>query len=131
MPRARTRRIRTEIEGIDDVVDLLETIGDRAENILDDAAKAGARVVFNDAKRNCPVDTGNLRDSIELQPDKKTAKKATWKVTLNLKKCYYGRFVLLGTRKKPARPFLQQATDQNRNKIADAVNDTVSDALGI
>ncbi len=133
MPRARIRRIRTDIEGIDDVCDLLEQIGERAENILDDAAKAGAEVVFKDAIRDCPVDSGNLRDSIELVADKKTPKKATYKVSINLQKCFYGSFVLLGTKKKPANPFLQQATDKNRinGKIADAVNKAVSDALGI
>ena len=129
--RVRVRKLKTHIEGMDEVIKLVREMGDAAVDALDKASKAGAEIVLAVAKQKAPVDTGQLRDSLVLKKSKvKNAKvKSEYYVT---KKSGTNHFapVELGTSKMKAQPFLRPAIDENKSSVARRVNDEMLKAIG-
>lgn len=82
----------------------------RAEVIV---AKA-ARDIEGGAKNRCPVDTGNLKNSIQSRQ----TGPAAWEVRVGAE---YGIYVHDGTRVMRPRPFLVQAVDAERAAFEAAV----------
>jgi HK97 gp10 family phage protein len=123
---AKTRNV---VRGDKEILAYLKTLDKEVKDILSEAAEAGAKIVYDDARSNVPVDTGNLRESIEMKEGKKTEKRAIWQVRINLKKAFYGAFVELGTKNRPARPFLRRAVDRNKRRIGDKVIDVIKNKI--
>jgi hypothetical protein len=55
---------------MDEVIKLVQDMGDAAAAALDKASRAGADIVLAQAKQRAPVDTGKLRDSLILKKSK-------------------------------------------------------------
>lgn len=129
--RRKVRKMKTYIEGLEEVKQLLQDMGDAAQGILDQASKRGAELVLAEAKKNVPVDTGRLRDSLFVKKSKvKNGQvKSEYTVTKQSDVTYFAP-VELGTSKMKARPFLRPAVDQNLKAIAKTVQDDVLEALG-
>ncbi len=128
---ARQKKLNVGIEGADEVIELLEEMGAAASQILAQAAEVAGKIVLEDAKRRCPVDTGALKASLHIEQGK--SKKPDIKQEVKIltgKKEYYGTFVELGTSRQAAKPFLRPAVDENKDKIAAAVNQEILRALG-
>jgi HK97 gp10 family phage protein len=129
--RVRVKKLKTYIEGLDEVLKLVEELGDAAADALDKAAKAGADIVLAAAKQKVPVDTGELRDSLILKKSKtkKPNIKSEYYVTKKSGAKHFAP-VELGTSKMKAQPFLRPAIDENKRNIAKTVNDEVLKAIG-
>lgn len=82
---------------------------DLAARVLDNAAMR----VEASAKQRCPVDTGRLRSSIQVGGDGLQRTVGT-----NVE---YGPYIEFGTSKRPAKPFLGPAAEQERPKFEAAV----------
>ena len=119
---AKQRKVKTTVEGADALVKDLKAMEEAA-------ADAGGKIALEDAKRNCPVDTGALKQSLHLTEGKATAVKATVQVDYD-KSLKYGTHVELGSRNRPANPFMRNAVDDNQNKINDAITAELSRAVG-
>jgi HK97 gp10 family phage protein len=126
---AKQKKVKVVIEGADKIVKKLKEMDDAAGDVLMKAAMEGGKIVLEEAKRNCPVDTGALRESLKLTKDKQTKKKATVKIDFD-KSLKYGTHVELGTKYHPAQPFLRGSVDENQSEINVEITDTVSDAVG-
>jgi HK97 gp10 family phage protein len=126
---AKQRRVRVTVQGADKIVKALKSMDEEAADVLEKGAKAGGKIALNYARNHCPVDTGNLRNSLKLSDDKKTKKKATVKVDYD-KSIKYGAFVELGTRGRQPNPFLRNAVDKNQKEINEEIVSTISKALG-
>lgn len=126
---AKQRKVKTTIEGADRIVKDLKAMEDAAASVLMTGAKAGGNIALDDAKQNCPVDTGALKQSLHLTEGKSTTTKATVQVDYD-KSLKYGTHVELGARGRPANPFLRNAVDDNQNKINDAITEAISNAVG-
>jgi len=124
---ARAKKIY--VKGDKEIINYLKNLENEVENILSDAVKDGAAVVYDDARANVPVDTGNLKNSIEMKEGKKTKKKAIWNVKVNLKKAFYGKHVEFGDKKRRARPFLRRAVDKNKERIANKIIESLKRAI--
>lgn len=125
----RQRKVNVGIEGAEEIIKLLKDMGQAAENVLEKAAEAGGKVALSDAKRRCPIDTGNLKNSLHLDNGKKSERRAEVKISQG-KDEFYGTFVELGTKHQKAQPFMRPAIDENQSDIAKAVNEEVGRALG-
>lgn len=126
---AKQRKVKVEIDGAEKIIKKLKAMDDAAGDVLMKAALEGGEIALEEAKRNCPVDTGTLRNSLKLTKDKQTKKKATVKIDFD-KSLKYGTHVELGTKYHPAQPFLRSAVDEKQTNINDEITDTVSDAVG-
>ena len=126
---AKQKKVKVAIEGAEKIVKKLKEMDDAAGDVLMKAAMEGGEIVLEEAKRNCPVDTGNLRNSLKLTKDKQTKTKATVKIDFD-KTLKYGTHVELGTKNQASQPFLRASVDDNQNTINVEITDTVSDAVG-
>ncbi len=119
--------IDVDVRGLDE---LLAELGDAADDAVRPAAQAGAKVLYDRAKRLAPVSDrqhmfhgthgvygpyppGNLRDSIYqvYSTDNSTDSKAEYHVSFNFRKAPYGFMVEYGTSKAAASPFIRPAMD--------------------
>ena len=125
---AKQRKVKVGIEGADKLVKELKAMDDAAA-VLMDGAKKGGEIALEDARQNCPVDTGALKASLAMAEDKATATKATVKVDYD-KNLKYGKYVELGTRGRAANPFLRNSVDKNLDRINDAIVTEISKAVG-
>ena len=126
---AKQRKVKTTVEGASALVKDLKAMEDAAVSVMMAGAKAGGKIALEDAKRNCPVDTGALKPSLHLTEGKATATKATVQVDYD-KSLKYGTHVELGARGRPANPFLRNAVDDNQNQINEAIVAEISRAVG-
>lgn len=67
--------------------------------------------VCTSAKARCPVRTGNLRDSLEVQPGDGYVDVGT--------AVDYGKYVELGTCRMRAQPYLMPALEENQGSFGD------------
>ncbi len=121
--------MKVSVEGADKLVKEIKAMDDAAGAVLMQGARKGGEIALEDARQNCPVDTGALKASLAMTDDKETATKATVKVDYD-KSIKYGTFVELGARGRPANPFLRNAVDKNLDKINDAIVAEISKAVG-
>lgn len=126
---AKQKKVKVSVEGGDKLVRELKAMEDKAGDVLMKGAKAGGKIALDDARRNCPVDTGALKASLDLSEMKSTKTKATIKVDYD-KSLRYGTHVELGARGIPANPFLRNAVDKNINEINEEIVDVISKAVG-
>lgn len=126
---AKQRKVQTTVEGANAIVKDLKAMEDAAAAVLMKAAKAGGQIALEQAKRNCPVDTGALKQSLHLTEGKATKIKATVQVDYD-KSLKYGTHVELGSRNRPANPFMRNAVDDNQNQINEAITSELSKAVG-
>ena len=124
------------IEGLDDLKrKLAEVPKAMRKRVLRNALAAGAREVRDVAKRNAPVMTlgtslnapyrkpGTVKQAIRVRTSKADRRAGDVGVFVNVRPAksgqrgarnpndpFYWRFLEFGTRKMPARPFLQRAT---------------------
>ncbi len=126
---AKQRKVKTAVEGASRLVKDLKAMEDAASNVMMSGAKAGGKIALEDAKRNCPVDSGALKQSLHLSEGKATALKATVQVDYD-KALKYGTHVELGARGRPANPFLRNAVDNNQAQINKAIVAEISRAVG-
>lgn len=118
-----------------DVAKAQKQLGDMDKRIkvaLTAASKAGAEILRDEAKARAPVDTGNLRGSIDIRPGKnKTATSAEYVVFAG---AWYAHFVEYGLRKRPKYPkqaFMRPAFDASQGRIAAVASKVILDADGI
>ena len=126
---AKQKKVKVAVEGASAIAKDLKAMEDAAASVLMAGAEAGGKIALADATRNCPEDTGALKQSLRLEKDKATPKKATVRVDY-YKSIKYGTFVELGARGRPANPFLRNAVDDNINQINEAIVDEIARAVG-
>jgi len=145
------RRTRIDVEGEAEIKRILQSIGIAANDILDEAAMAGADIVLEDAIENCPVDAdiengeppGTLKSAIKLRKPRKNntklKKTSSAGVYIDSRIAPYGTSVELGHKivnkdgevvgRAEAVPFLRNSVDNNKSDIPKAVTDTIGAAI--
>lgn len=126
---AKQKKVNVEVKGAEKIIKVLKEMEDAAGDVLMNGAKAGGKIALEYAKKKCSVDTGALKNSLNLSEDKKSKTKATIKVDYD-KSIRYGTFVELGARGRKANPFLRNAVDTNLDEINKEIRDTVAKAVG-
>lgn len=87
------------------------------EKAIQEELEDSAYQIEKQAKANCPVDTGYLRNSIKADVDNLEANIGT--------ECSYASYVHDGTYKMEARPFLESAAET----VLDDIEDRIADAI--
>ena len=125
---AKQKKSNVKIIGGKEIAKRLKNMEDAAGSILMKAAMKGGEIALDESKARCPVDSGNLKNSLKLEELSSTPRKATVKVDYD-KSIKYGAFVELGASGRKANPFMRNAVDENIDKINDAVTDELSRAV--
>jgi len=95
---------------------------------LRQAAKQGAEIIVQEAKRRAPVDTGTLRKSIRSKFGKRSSDSVTVEIGPS-SKAYYGYFVEFGTSRMAAQPFLRPAIDEHKQRAAEETKQAMVEAV--
>ena len=154
MASAKKRFVGVKMDGAKAIIQSLKNMGTAGELVLAQAAKAGAEIVLQEAKKLVPVRTGKLKESLHMKQSKVRTKKyarsfkelAQYEVGPKYSKVgkaggvNYGHLVELGHKTatgkrvqgehEPGRPYLRPAVDKNKRKIAQAMNKIIADAVG-
>lgn len=101
------------------------------------AAQAGAQAFYDEVRARAPVGSkehatkgkkqtfqpGNLRDAIyqAFVQDESGDSQATYRISWNKKKAFYGHFLEYGTSQMAAQPFLRPGYDAARDRALTAV----------
>lgn len=140
----KIRGLKVDILGSDEVALLFKNIDMISEQVLDEAALAGANIVKSDAKNRAPVDSGDLKNSIDIlrkERSKNPKKKAAYQIGPRYKSkknpdgVNYGLCVEFGHKTAsggtvPPHPYLRPAVDNNRSAVMSAVLKKFYDAIG-
>lgn len=124
---------RFEIKGLDKLLkdlDKLTTAG--AKKIARDAMKEAQQVMLQEARDNCPVVSGKLRDSINVSP-----KTSGGIVYMNVQtgegdfkgEEFYGAMVEFGTKHMSPNGFMRRAADSKGEEVCDIALAKIADAV--
>jgi HK97 gp10 family phage protein len=114
--------VEVSMSGMDELMQKLEEMGNKAGKIQNEALKKAAETVLDSAKEKVPVDTGKLKDTLDMSTVK--TKNGEKYIEVGITKgdnseIFYGKFIEWGTSQRPATPYLQPAYEENQNKIKD------------
>jgi HK97 gp10 family phage protein len=107
----------------DDVLKKYAGMEKKISEALETALAKGALIVQGEAKRNAPVDTGRLRQSIVVYSDQKAVSKSIVATT------FYAIYQELGTRYFTGRFYMQDARDTAEPVITQIFNEEVAKAI--
>ena len=110
-----------KVEGMNELAVKLAKLGGIGATMTPHVERAMLRVEA-DGKRNCPVDTGNLRNSIHNETLKSTPNEVEVATTTPVE---YAPFVEYGTGRMQAQPFLRPAMDANESDMVDEIINAV------
>lgn len=131
--------INFELEGMDEIVAMMNKLGDLPKKFATVSAKEGARIALVAAKLNAPRDEGNLIKGIVLKGEKKPyPSKKMYQVTMNSKmndifvkmsngnRYYYPASIEFGFIgrdgvKVPGVHFMEKALTSNNTQIETAI----------
>lgn len=102
-----------DVLGVNTAIAELAAAGVAAEVIVANGVADGAEMVADAARSIVPVDTGTLRDSIEVVANGDTAD-----VVVGAE---YGPYVEFGTSDTPAQPFLRPALDSETDRVTSQI----------
>lgn len=112
--------LRMTITGSDQLRrNLARLAGNERRQAQRDGLEAGARIVETHSKLICPVDTGFLRNSIQV--DDVTPVEA-----IIAPHTEYAEHVEFGTERQRAQPYMRPALDQHETEIIGAIEATVA-----
>jgi len=110
-----------------DCIEVMKDIPREAEKILSKASRVGAEKVLDTARQIVKVETGNLRNSLDIKKLKiKKPQAEGWKVYAKAK---YAFAVESGTSNTEAQPFIRPAYDQNERQISETISDIIGDEI--
>ena len=94
------------------------------KNVVTGAVRAGAKVLVDEARRNVPIDTGNLKKSIGTIK-RKTKDKNIVKFSVSPRRKgkndgFYGHMIEFGTSKMSAQPFMRPTFENQDNESIEA-----------
>ena len=122
------------LEGMDAIIDKLNSINANVNKLTNTALKAAAVPILEDAKSTSAFAdrTGKLREGLKTSGIK--IKDGIKYVLVGIdksdnSKIFYGKFFEFGTSKMPARPFLGPAYEKNKRLVNEIIKDTLKEGL--
>ncbi len=125
---AKQNKQTVQVEGADEIMSALESMGDAASKVLLTAVMKGGEIALADAKRNCPVDTGAFKAALKVAEKKSSNTVAVATVDYD-SSISYGVAVELGARGRQPNPFMRNAIDDNIDEINSVVSEEIADAI--
>lgn len=138
----------SNVDGIDRLLQKLNRLGVNSEKVLEKSIKKNIKFVQGEAKNLCPVDSGELRNSIKSKTEV-NEKGIVAAVTTNVEYAPYQEF---GTGQKgnssptppkydgnlayrqdwkgiPAQPFLYPALKNNEDKVMESIQEDLKEEI--
>ncbi len=121
------------LAGMDDLLERLKELGQRAAPAENLAVYAGARIVRDNASRRAPRSSEakeHLADNIVISAHKQDENGKYVEVGPKAP-FFYGKFLEYGTSKMTARPFMGPAKAESKKQVLETIRQTLNEGLGL
>lgn len=108
-----------------DLERLFKGVPDKLAVAIKESFNEAGELIVKDAKSICPVDTGNLKNSIS----KKVISQGDAIGLEIIADADYANFVEYGTSKMVAQPFIRPSMEKNRDKVTELLKKSVQRAF--
>ena len=121
-----------ELKGVQEILDRLQVVGANIGKLENKALMNAAEPVLQDAISNVLVDTGKLKEHLNVGKVRK--KDGVKYIDVGISKSdnskvFYGKFIEFGTTKIAAKPFLGPAIERNKAKVEAIIAETLKEGL--
>lgn len=123
-----SNKVEMELVGVDELLKQLEQLGRKGSSIENKALKQAGELMANEMRKEAPVDTGALRDSIEVSNIK--TKKGRKRVEVG-PTVYYSRWVEMGSSKMTGTAFMARTYEANKSQAQKIIIDELRKGLGL
>ena len=119
-----------KIDGMENLLAEIEKLGQKGSRIENKALREAGDVVKESIKKEVPVRTGKLKQSITASRVK--TKDGVKRVEVGPDKDgYYGKFVEFGTVKMKANPFMSRGYETSKEEAMEAIEKNLKEGLGL
>ena len=121
------------LEGMDEILDRLKELGQRAAPAENKAIYAGAEIVRDNASRRAPRSSEakeHLADNIVISEPKQDENGKYVEVGPKAP-FFYGKFLEYGTSKMTARPFMGPAQAESKKQALETIRQTLKAGLNL
>jgi len=121
------------LEGMDEILERLKELGQRAGPVENQALYAGAKIVKHNASQRAPRSAAakeHLADNIVISEAKQGEGNKYVEVGPKAP-FFYGKFLEYGTSKMTARPFLGPAQAESKGEVLEIMRQTLKAGLGL
>ncbi len=125
---------KIELEGIQELLDNLQQLGQKASRIENQALTKAAGPILADAVQNAPEKTGRGKRGLKISRPRKKGEKKYVLVGIDrgdISEIFYMKFHEFGTSKMKARPFLGPAYEKHKQKAVEIIRDELRRGLGL
>ena len=123
---------KIELEGMQQLLDNLQQLGQRASRIENQALTKAAEPILADAVQSAPKKTGKGKRGLTISRPRKQGEGRYVLVGLgrgDISEIFYMKFHEFGTSKMKARPFLGPAYEKNKNKAVEIIRNELRRGL--
>lgn len=122
------------VTGINEMMNRVRQLGERAKKVENNALKAGAEVLKDTMARNAPGPSNkrrvHLKDNIVTSRVITRADGKAIRVGPG-KDSFYAHFLEFGTTKMSPRPFVENSVVESDDEVLDAIASELRDGLGL
>jgi HK97 gp10 family phage protein len=109
-------KIEFTVQNVDKIINQYKNKVLAIDRVSDMLLETEGKRVLEVAKRNCPTDTGTLKDNLRVRKINNKDYKAVV-VDTNEKDAFYVKFVEFGTVKQKANPFLGRTYAETKDSV--------------
>lgn len=123
-----------EIGGMDEIIKRVQSMGKAGEKIENIALKKAGNIILEEAKKNVPKRTENLKKGLKVSNIHRKAGNKYVVVGIQRgdnSKIFYGKFLEFGTSKMKAKPFLGPAYELKKEEVKETIKQEFKNALKI
>ncbi|WP_026486811.1 HK97-gp10 family putative phage morphogenesis protein [Caldanaerobius polysaccharolyticus] len=120
-----------KFEGMDELLRKVEELGKKGSRIENTALKTAGEYLAEEMKKEAPVRTGELRDSIKASNAKTKQGQKYVEVGPDETTNWRAKFIEFGTVKMKANPFMSRAYEKNKDKIQEIIAQKLKEGLGL
>lgn len=119
-----------EIEGMQELLDKIQKLGDTGKGIENTALKKAGAHVEEAIKSEAPTRTGTLKESISSSGIR-TKDSAKHVLVGPGKKGWYGKFIEFGTVKMRSNPFMSRGYEKSKADAFNTIKNELKKGLGL
>lgn len=123
--------VEVKFEGMDELIKAVEALGQKGSRIENVALREAGTYLAEEMKKEAPVRTGELRDSIEVSNVKTKQGQKYVEVGPNKDTNWRAKFIEFGTIHIRPNPFMSRAYEKNKDKVQEIIAQKLREGLGL
>lgn len=127
-----------EVDGLDNIINRLESMGKAGSRLEGESLKAGAELIVEEARNNLEsngnVRTGELKEGLKVGKIRRKGARKYVEAGItkeDISNIFYGKFIEWGTSKMPAKPFLGPAYENKKDEAKEIILSELKRGLGL